>query len=338
MAIKPFALLLSFVSVLFVVSPLLAADDKGGEKAKTNPANDSAPKPLDYIAIVGGEKISMGSYISALRRGMRERFYHGKIPEEEARQFRKEVADQLIERLLLIQEATRRNLKPNAEEVEAAVRKFDEKFKGDAEWEKARDQVLVELRKKLNGDSLAKVLKESVHSVPEPTKRAVRAYYEEHKDLFTTPERVSISLILLRVDPSSPSEVWQQANEEASSILERINGGADFAELARIHSSDESAQNGGDMGFVHAGMLGVNAQKVLDILEPGEISAPVVLLEGVSIFRMDKRETAKLNDFNVVKERAGKLYKRDKGDRDWKELRDRLHKETVIEVNDAPWR
>ena len=333
MAIKPFALLLSLTAVFFVASPLWADD-----KAKVNSANNAAPKSLDYIAIVGGEKISMGSYISALRRGMRERFYHGKIPEEEARQFRKEVADQLIERMLLIQEAKRRNLKPNAEKVEAAVKKFDEKFKGDPEWEKAREQVLVELRKKLYGDSLAEVLKESVLAIAEPTERAVFDYYEEHKDLFTTPERVSISLILLRVDPSSPSEVWQQANKEAGSILTRINGGSDFAELARIHSSDESAQNGGNMGFIHTGMLGVNAQSVLDILEPGEVSAPVVLLEGVAIFRLDKREKAKLNSFKAVKERAGKLYYRDKGNTGWEELLARLHKKTVIEVNDAPWR
>lgn len=338
MAIKPFALLLSLVSVFLAVSPLLAADNKDGGKAKANSTNNSAPKLLDYVAIVGGEKVSMNSYISALRRGMRERFYHGKIPEEEARQFRKEVADQLIERLLLIQEAKRRNLKPNAEVVEAEVKRFDEKFRGEVEWKQARDRVLAGLRERLEGDSLAKALKESVHTVAEPTGQAVRTYYEEHKDLFTTPERVSVSVILLRVDPSSPSEVWQQASKEASSILERIAGGADFAELARIHSSDGSAQNGGDMGFVHAGMLGVNAQKVLDILEPGEISAPVVLLEGVSIFRLDKREEAKLNNFNAVKERAGDLYKRDKGASSWEGLLNRLHKETTIEINNAPWR
>ena len=335
MAIKSFAVLL-LVSVF--VSPLLAAEDDAAGKIKTSPVSDSASKPLDYIAIVGGEKISMGEYVSALRRGLRQKFYHGKIPEEEGRKFRKEMADQLVERLLLIREAKRRNLKPNIEEVEVGLKEFDEKFKGDAEWEKARDKVLAELREKLIGDNLAKIVKEITHLVPEPAERVVHAYYEENKDLFTTPERVSVSLILLRVDPSSSSDVWKQASEEAGSILERINSGADFAELARIHSSDESAQDGGNMGFMHTGMLGGDAQKILDIMEPGEVSAPVVLLEGVSIFRLDKREHARLNDFDAVKERAGRLYKRDKGGSNWKDLLARLHKETVIELNDAPWR
>ena len=117
-----------------------------------------------------------------------------------------------------------------------------------------------------------------------------------------------------------------------------IEAGADFAELARIHSSDKSAQNGGDMGFTHSGMLGENAQKILDIMEPGEVSAPVVLLEGVSIFRLEEREKPVLNKFDSVKGRAAQLYMRDKGEELWTKLLKDLRAKAVIKMNDAPWR
>ncbi len=299
---------------------------------------EEKPEALDYIAIVNGQKVSMGQYVSALRRGVRERFYHGKVEEGEAKEFRKGVADELIERALLVQEAKRRKLKPDADEVEADVKAFDEKFQDDPEWAKARDNVLSELREKLNDDSLAKIIKLSVTSVDAPSDSELRKYYEENKKLFTTPSRNRVSLILLRVDPSSSSEVWKQASDEATSIVERINTGSDFAELARIHSSDESAENGGDMGFVHLGMLGENAEKVLAIMEPGEVSAPVVLLEGVSIFRLEERTPPVLNAFDSVKERAQKLYQREKGEEAWKALLLRLHADAKITVNDAPWR
>jgi len=113
---------------------------------------------LDYIAIVNGQEVSMGQYVSALRRGVRERFYHGKVEEGEAKEFRKDVADELIERALLVQEAKRRKLKADADQVETDVKAFDEKFQDDPEWAKARDNVLSELREKLNDDSLAKIL------------------------------------------------------------------------------------------------------------------------------------------------------------------------------------
>lgn len=296
------------------------------------------PKALDYIAIVDGERVPMGAYVSALRRGLQKRFYHGKIPEEEGKKFRKEVADELIERALLVQEAKRRQLKPDADAVEASVKAFDAKFQDNLEWEKARVKVLPQLREKLNDDSLAEVLNKNVHDIKVPGESELRGYYDQNKALFTTPARIKVSLILLRVDPSSGSEVWKQASEEAASIVARISSGADFGELARIHSSDKSAQNGGDMGFVHTGMLGENAQSVLDIMEPGEVSAPVVLLEGVSIFRLDKREQPILNSFDVVRERVVKLYKREVAEKAWNKLLASLRGAAAIEVNDAPWR
>jgi peptidylprolyl isomerase len=312
------------------------------QQAEKMPAKKEVAKKekraLDYIAIVNGQKVSMPQYISALRRGIRDRFYHGKVEEEEARKFRKEVAEELVERALLVQEAKRRNLKPDADKVEASVQAFDAKFKDDPEWAKARDKVLPELRDKLNDDSLAKVIKRDVLSVKVPKQAELKKYYAEHNDLFTTPARNRVSLILLRVDPSSSSEVWKQASDEASSIVERINAGSDFAELARIHSSDKSAANGGDMGFVHLGMLGENAEKILSIMEPGEVSAPVVLLEGVSIFRLEERTTPTLNAFDSVKERAQKLYQREKAEAAWKALLASLHSRAKVIINDAPWR
>lgn len=336
-----------WIGLCLSVNAVLASPSKSDVAVKEVAAADAPgkghivegdSKNLDYIAIVNGERITMGAYVSALRRGLKKRFYHGKIPEEEGKKFRKEVADELIEKALLVQEAKRRQLQPDSAAVDLSVKAFDAKYQDNPEWQKARDAVLPQVRAKLVDESLAKALEEKVHEAKAPSAKELHHYYEEHKDLFTTPARVRVSLILLRVDPASGPEVWKQASDEAASIVKRINEGADFAELARIHSSDKSAQNGGDMGFVHTGMLGEGAQKILDIMEPGEVSAPVVLLEGVSIFRLEERETPVLNSFDAVKERAENLYRREKGEEAWKKLLMSLHNAAIIEVNDAPWR
>jgi parvulin-like peptidyl-prolyl isomerase len=309
---------------------------------ETSAASASAEKPkeqpLDYIAIVGGEKIGIGEYVAALRRGMGKRFYHGKAPEAELKKFYKEVADEMIERVLKIQEAKRRGIKPEVAAVDKGVSDFDAKFRDDPEWQKERDTVLAQVREKLAGDSLAMKLEAQAKAVKEPDSSELKVYYDAHHDLFTTPEQARVSMIMLKVDPSSPSAVWEQAREEAAAIVGRLNKGTDFAELARIHSSDPSSQNGGDMGFIHTGMLGENAQQVLDIMEKGETSSPVVLLEGVAIFRLDDRTKPQLNAFETVKERAVLLLKREKSEQQWQALMSKLRKETKIEVNDAPWR
>lgn len=320
---------------LLLAVPAFAADVAKDEAPA--PA-ESGEKQLDYLAIIDGEKLSIAEYVSALRSGMQKRFYHGKIPEEERKEYYKEVADKLIKRFLLVREAKHLNIQPDVEAVDAAVKRYDEKFQDNPEWAAAREEVLAQLREKLEDDSLLLRLEEQVRDVKKPSRQELEAFYAANKNLFTTPERIRVSLILLRVDPASTSAVWQQAREEASAIVDRLNKGADFGELARIHSSDESARNGGDMGFVHSGMLGVSAQKVLDIMEPGETSAPVVMLEGVSIFRLDERVEPKLNSFDAVKGRAEELYLRDKGEKAWEDLYTELHSKAKIEINDAPWR
>ncbi len=322
------------IGLLFAL-PVLASDPAGKDEAKVKA---DGKEQLDYLAIIDGEKIPLGEYVSALRSGMQKRFFHGKIPEEERKEFYKEVADKLIKRFLLVREAKRLNIQPDLEAVDAALKRYDEKFQDNPEWTAAKETVLAQLREKLKADSLLLRLEEQVKNVKKPSQKELEAFYEANKDLFTTPERIRVSLILLRVDPGASSEVWQQAREEASAIVDRLNKGADFAELARIHSSDESARNGGDMGFIHSGMLGASAQNVLDIMEPGETSAPVVMLEGVSIFRLDERVKPKLNSFDVVKKRAEELYLREKGETAWDNLYKKLYSKAKIEVNDESWR
>jgi parvulin-like peptidyl-prolyl isomerase len=324
---------------LLIVCSLFGAIANAAESSVAG-ASAEKPKeqPLDYIAIVGGEKIGIGEYVATLRRGMGKRFYHGKAPEDELKKFYKEVADEMIERVLKIQEAKRRGIKSDVAAVDKGVSDFDAKFKDDPEWQKERDTVLAQVKEKLAGDSLAMKLETQAKAVKEPDSSELKAYYDAHHDLFTTPEQARVSMIMLKVDPSSPSAVWEQAREEAAAIVDRLNKGTDFAELARIHSSDPSSQNGGDMGFIHTGMLGENAQQVLDIMEKGETSSPVVLLEGVAIFRLDDRTKPQLNAFETVKERAVLLLKREKSEQQWQALMSKLRKETKIELNDAPWR
>jgi len=328
-------LLILLLLWVFSTPSALAAEEADGKEV---PQGENGEEILSYLAIIDGEEIPLSEYVSALRRGMQQRFYHGTIPEEERKKFYQEVADELIKRFLSVREAKRRNIQPDADAVETSVKEYDEKFQDDPDWAAAREDVLPRVRSKLEADSLVLRLEEQVKAVERPTERELKEFYESNKALFTTPERVKVSLILLRVDPSSSGEVWQQASEEASAIVARLAKGADFAELARIHSSDESAQNGGDMGYTHSGMLGDAAQKVLDIMEVGDTSAPVMMLEGVAIFRLEDRITPELNPFAAVRERAEQLYMRDMGDKAWENLIGELRSRAKIEINDAPWR
>lgn len=301
----------------------------GADEAPATPS-----KEQDYFAIVGGEVIPVSEYAVRLRLGARNKFYHGKVPDEEIKAFKKRIADDVIERVLLLQEAKKRGLKPDVENVETRLARIEGQRKDDPKWQEAREKLLPKMRTELEQDSLVELLEKNVRDVPEPKLKDVRKYYENNPDKFTVPEKIKVSLIMLKVDPSSPNDVWTAAVEEAGDIVKKLRAKADFAELARIHSADESAAKGGDMGYIHKGMLAIPAQNVVDMMSANEISEPVVLLQGVAIFRLDDRTTAKLNPFERIKDRAQALLKRDQSGEAWKNLISDLRKKTKIKLNE----
>ena len=89
------------------------------------------------------------------------------------------------------------------------------------------------------------------------------------------------------------------------------------------------------MGYIHHGMLAADAQQVLDkMVSPGEISAPVMLLQGVAVLRLDERVAPVLNTMDVAEPRVRELLAREQADAAWKGLLEGLRARTSTIIND----
>ncbi len=98
--------------------------------------------------------------------------------------------------------------------------------------------------------------------------------------------------ILLRVGPQLTES---QAADQLADYRRRIQAGtADFATLAREHSQDGSAKDGGDLGWAGPGRYVPEFEEALNGLKPGEISQPVVSRFGVHLIQLLDRREAKL--------------------------------------------
>ena len=126
-----------------------------------------------------------------------------------------------------------------------------------------------------------------------------------------------------------------QEVKEAKALHQRLLGGADFAELARLHSGDRSAAQGGQMDYTHRGMLPDGVHGVVDKLKPREIAEPVQLLEGVVILRLDDRKPTVQRSFDQVKVRAAELWQRQEAESQWKKLIAELRRATPIRVDES---
>lgn len=296
----------------------------------------AAPPVQEVFARVGEVAISVQEFEAAVANAARQKFYHLKTPEGELPKLQREVADSLVNRVLLLAEAKRRGMKPDPMQVNQKIGALERQYANSPEWKKNREQVLPELTRYLEEQYLLEQIEREVKSVPDPGVTALTAYYDGHRELFTEPEQFKLSIILLKVDPAASKEVWDQALEEGRNILKRIRAGADFAELAKIHSGDEeSAKAGGSMGYLHEGRMPERVQTVASKLASGEISEPFLVLEGVIIVRLDHRKAAELRPFAEVRERAAGLWKREEEKRIWERFVAQLRKDAKIKIDES---
>ena len=111
----------------------------------------------------------------------------------------------------------------------------------------------------------------------------------------------------------------------------RIEGGDDFAELARAHSVDPmSAAQGGDLGWVNPGDLVPEFQRVMDSLEPGATSEPFRTQFGYHVVQvLDRREHDSTEDIKRARAReAIRRRKLDEARTDWlRQMRDEAYVE-----------
>ena len=289
----------------------------------------------DHFATVGDTVVSAADYQRALAVATRKKYYHAKPPQAEYPKFQREVGDEVVNRVLLLAEAKRRGIQPDRAMIDATVTGYDRQYGGSANWKANRDKMLAAVVPQLEADSLLERLGTLVKTVPEPGEAAARAYYEKHKDLFVEPEQVKLSAILLKVDPSSPQAVWSSAKAEAQAIHRKLKAGADFAELAKLHSGDRSAAQGGQMDYTHRGMLPEAVHGVVDALKPGELSEPVQLLEGVVILRLDDRRAEQQRRFEQVKDRAADLWQREEAQARWSRLIAELRRATPVRIDES---
>ena len=297
----------------------------------------SESKPTEPLfATVNGQPILVSEFNAVYTETIKQRFYHGTVPDGQAEVVRKDVTTTLVDRELLVSEAKKRGVLPDLAKFDQVLANYDERYRDEPRWKEQRDIAIPIIKDRVARESLVEELQKSIKDVPKPTPTEVRAFYQQNPELFTEPEKPSLSVILLNVDPSSPQEEWSKVQEKAREIYDRVKGGGDFAEEARLYSSHASAENGGEMGYLHGGMLSEGLESKLSKLEVGEVSPPIKMLEGIAIYRLKDRIPAKLQEFSAVESRARELSERHRQTEAWTTTLKQLRATATIKYYSSP--
>lgn len=116
------------------------------------------------------------------------------------------------------------------------------------------------------------------------------------------------------------------ARERLKRLRERIGAGADFAELARVHSDDPSATKGGDLGWISPGDTVPEFERTMNQLRDNEVSAPVQTQFGWHLIQVTERKTEGVSEDRkrAVARNAIRARKAEEAYQDWmRQTRDR---------------
>lgn len=162
-----------------------------------------------------------------------------------------------------------------------------------------RDRAMLELDRRgyLSAATLERVAK------PEPTEDELRAVYDAAFGSGDSPKT-----------EYSAAHILVATEDEAKAVAEELAGGADFAALAAEKSTDNSAANGGDLGWFTAEMMVEPFAKAVEALEPGQVSAPVQSQFGWHVILLNETREQAPPDFDAIREQLATQVRRNRVD------------------------
>ena len=253
--------------------------------------NVSQPGP-DVWAMVNGKEI---------RRDEVEKYYRTRVnPEgqepsqEEALTLKLNVLDELIKNEILLERAKKLNLEASDGEVEDRFTELKSPYTEDEFQRQLLKQGLTvqdlknDIRREL---SITKLMNREVVAKITITDQDVTDFYNANKAQFNVVEP-TYHIAQIKVTPRKDPQIRNRKNDDATNdaeaqrkvkmLMDKLNSGADFGQLARDYSEDmNTAGTGGDLGYVPESALSAQQvdpalRKAVLALKPGQVSQPIL--------------------------------------------------------------
>jgi parvulin-like peptidyl-prolyl isomerase len=170
---------------------------------------------------------------------------------------------------------------------------------------------------------IERYLREHIAQRMEVSEEELKNYYKRHRAEFGAPAKVEARHILLR------------SRKDAEMIMEKLNQGQDFVQLAHDYSIDlPLARKGGMMSALPIGQGEAldEIDRVLFSLKEGQISDIVETEYGFHIIRVDKIIQPEIKTFKEVKKEINNKILRQKHNEAYREMTSQLEKQAKIEI------
>lgn len=263
---------LSFLAVLVLVAVLAIAAGCGGGGSEAATTGSSEDVPDGAVAVVAGTPVTKAEF---------DRFFDQREKAAQAQgqpfpaagtpeyiELQNQAVDFLVQRVQLAKEAESLGVTVTDQAVTERVDELKNQFfeGDDAKYQKELESLGLtgeDVRADVRAQLISEKIFDQVTKDVTVTAEDVQAYYDDNKEQFEVPESREVAHILV------------ETKKEAEDLYAQLQDGADFAQLAKEHSTDTgSAENGGKLTD-ERGAFVPEFEKVAFALDTGEVGEPV---------------------------------------------------------------
>jgi parvulin-like peptidyl-prolyl isomerase len=259
--------------------------------------------------IVNGERIEdsvIEQEVERLRQDY-ERVFTDQSKEEQEAQLLDWSKENVLERVLINQEAKGSGAEIPKEDIDSAMARLKEQYSDEKQlYEDFGVEDDTRIKKDIEQQlRVQRILDGACRDLPKPSKEAIREYYEANKEQFTQGEQVRAAHIVKYVNWQTDEEAAHNAISEA---YEELRGGASFEFVVDKHT--DCADNGGDLGNVMRGQMVEEFEDVVFNLGVGETSGIFRTRFGFHIAKVYDKKPAAVAELKEVKARIAETLAR----------------------------
>jgi parvulin-like peptidyl-prolyl isomerase len=218
----------------------------------------------------------------------------------------KGLLQRLIDETLLVQQATEMGLTADIEIVKNMDKLRQEQKLPSMEALEAeivKQMPLEDFKQNLRVQYLtSQVLQREVYGRVIITNADIMDYYEKHKKDFDRPAGVRLREITIITENRGPEEIASQRKKMEEAVA-AIKKGDDFGEVAAKYSESQTAQDGGDLGFVAKNdfaQLAPWLEEVANKLDKGQVSDIIPVQGAFMIVKLDDKHNGGLLPFELA--------------------------------------
>ena len=241
-------------------------------------------------AVVNDEVISVYDLVNRTRLAI----LSAGLPDsaETRRRLQPQVLRSLIDERIQTQEAQRQNISATPNEMDLAVKKIEENNRMPAGGlERVIKQAGIEMSSvtsQIRTNLLwQKLVNRKLRSALQVGEDEVDEQLERIRAAQGTPEYLLAELFLGVDSPDQEEEVRQAA----VGLIDQLQRGAPFAELARQFSQSASAATGGDIGWVQSSTLESDVAAAIASTAQGRVTEPIRSVGGYYVYAVRQRRT-----------------------------------------------